>query len=79
MLSLYLEITDVASEGAENLDPAIARLDKVMRIFARAKTRTEQEKLPPPDDTKLLESPAAGDEADESLQDSHESDAEEED
>jgi hypothetical protein len=55
--ALWLEITSAIGKGAENLDPAIERLEKIMNVFGRAKNEDETaalpgsstKRLPPPD------------------------------
>ena len=57
-LSRWLDVTNAASEGAENLEPVVKLLDHVMRIFGRAKTEHDVGKLPPPKVPQKLPSPA---------------------
>lgn len=57
LFSLYLDITTFASEGAKNLDPVIDRVERVIKIFGRAKANQERGKLPAPEEKKLLTAP----------------------
>lgn len=57
-LSRWLDVTNAAGEGAENLEPVVKLLGHVMRIFGRAKTEHDVGKLPPPDVPQKLPSPA---------------------
>lgn len=57
-LSRWLDVTNAASEGAENLEPVVKLLDHVMKIFGRAKTEHDVGNLPPPDEQQKLPSPA---------------------
>lgn len=57
LLSLYFDITNAASEGAENLDPLIERVERLMKIFGRAKREQEQGQLPAPEKPKQLNPP----------------------
>ena len=56
--SRWLDVTNAAGEGAENLEPVVKLLGHVMRIFGRAKTEHDVGKLPPPDVPQKLPSPA---------------------
>ena len=60
LLSLYLDVTNAVSEGAKNLDPALERLDKIMRIFGRAKAEAKTAQLSPPEEQKRLPPPEDG-------------------
>jgi hypothetical protein len=57
LLSIWLDVTTAASEGAENLDPLIKRLEKLANIFGKAKDEREQKALEAPEKPKLLPSP----------------------
>ena len=56
-LARWLDLTNAAAEGAENLEPAVKLLDRVMRILGRAKADHDAGKLPAPEETKKLPGP----------------------
>lgn len=57
-LSRWLDVTNAAGEGAENLEPVVKLLGHVMKVFGRAKTEHDVGQLPPPEVTEKLPSPA---------------------
>ena len=57
-LSRWLDVTNAAGEGAENLEPVVKLLGHVMKVFGRAKTEHDVGKLPPPKVPQKLPSPA---------------------
>lgn len=56
-LSRWLDITNAAGEGAENLEPVVKLLDRVIKIFGRAKADHDAGKLPAPEETRKLPGP----------------------
>ena len=56
-LSRWLDLTNAAREGAENLEPAVRLLENVMRIFGRAKADHDVGMLPAPEETRKLPGP----------------------
>jgi hypothetical protein len=57
LLSRYLDIVNVVGESAERLEPLAKLIERVMKIFARAKADHDQGLLPAPDDTKRIPPP----------------------
>ena len=57
-MGLWLDITSAFSNGAKNLDPAIDRIERVMKIFAQARDE-DAPKLPAPPEQKRIPPPAA--------------------
>jgi len=45
LLSLYLDVTSTLGEGADNLQPLIKPVEKLMGLFSKAKTEIEQKLL----------------------------------
>ena len=56
-LSRWLDVTEAVGEGAENLEPAVKLLERVMKLFGRAKVDHDAGKLPPPEETQKLPAP----------------------
>lgn len=56
-LSRWLDLTNAAREGAENLEPVVSLLEHVMRIFGRAKADHDVGMLPAPEETRKLPGP----------------------
>lgn len=57
VIGLWLDITSAIGQGAENLSPAIDRLEKVMGVFADARDENEQKRLSAPQERKRLPAP----------------------
>jgi hypothetical protein len=55
-IGLWLDITSAISHGAEKLDPAIERLEKIMKVFAEARDEATV-RLPAPAEQKRLPKP----------------------
>ena len=55
-VGLWLDITSAISHGAEKLDPAIERLERIMKVFAEARDEASI-KLPAPSEQKRLPKP----------------------
>jgi hypothetical protein len=60
LLSRWLDLTNAIGEGASNLDPAVKTLERIMRIFGRAKADHDQGQLSPPEEKKQLPPPKSG-------------------
>lgn len=56
--SVYLEVTDAIGQGAENLEPVVSKMERIARIFGRARAENENGTLPPPEKPKLISGPA---------------------
>lgn len=57
-LVLWYDVTNAIGEGAKNLDPALDQLERIMKLFGRAKASEDQKFLPPSDhEVKLLTGP----------------------
>jgi hypothetical protein len=63
-MGLLLELTSVVSKGAKNLDPAIDRMERIIKVFAKAKDSAEMETLSPPSERRRLSPPKKAPEAD---------------
>lgn len=57
LMSLLIEVTSAVGKAAENLDPAIERIEKIARIFGRAKADDEQKAIQPPPERKRIAPP----------------------
>jgi chorismate mutase len=57
LINASLEITDVVGQGAENLEPAVKIMERVHKIFGRARKENENRELPPPEKQPLLTGP----------------------
>ncbi|MGJ4935077.1 hypothetical protein [Bradyrhizobium sp. HKCCYLRH3083] len=55
---LWLDITSAIGAGAKNLDPAIERLERIMKVFAQARDE-DAAKLPAPAERKRIPPPSA--------------------
>jgi hypothetical protein len=58
-MALLLEITSAVSKGAKNLDPAINRMERIIRIFAATKDQEELAALTSSPERKRLQGPSA--------------------
>jgi hypothetical protein len=56
-IGLWLDISSAIGHGAKNLDPAIERLERIMKIFARARDE-DTAKLPAPPEQKRIPPPS---------------------
>ena len=57
LMSLFVELTSVIGNAAKNLDPAIERIEKIARIFGRAKAEGEQKTIGAPLERKRIAAP----------------------
>lgn len=57
ILSNYLDIMTAIGEGGERLEPAVKVLERLMRVFRRAKADHDQGQLPSPEETRQLPAP----------------------
>jgi hypothetical protein len=57
ILSGYLDVMTAIGEGGERLEPAVKVLERLMRVFRRAKADHDQGQLPPPEEKKQLPPP----------------------
>jgi hypothetical protein len=57
-IGLWLDITSAISHGAEKLDPAIDRLERIMKVFAEARDEDTATRLPAPPEQKRISPPA---------------------
>ena len=60
--AVWLEVTEALGEGAKNLEPAVEILERVGRIFGKARAETDPAQLPSPEAPKQLPGPAEEDE-----------------
>jgi hypothetical protein len=58
-VGLWLDITSAISHGAERLDPAIDRLERIMKVFAEARDEDTATRLPAPPEQKRIPPPKA--------------------
>lgn len=63
-MALWLDITSAISKGAKNLDPAIERMERIVKVFAKAKDENEQKALMAPKERKRIAPPTAAPESD---------------
>jgi hypothetical protein len=63
-MALWLEVTSAIGKGAKNLDPAIDRLERIVKVFAKAKDENEQQALMAPKERKRLAAPTTAPAAD---------------
>lgn len=56
-MALWLDVTSAISKGAKNLDPAIKRLERIIKVLANAKDENEHKALTSPRETKRLAPP----------------------
>ena len=56
-MAFTLEVTSTVGEAANNLEPVVNILNKINKLFGRAKNEEEILKLNAPEETKLLEGP----------------------
>ncbi|MCK1553129.1 hypothetical protein IVB11_29845 [Bradyrhizobium sp. 177] len=59
-VGLWLDISSAIGQGAKNLDPAIERLERIMKIFAQARDE-DTARLPAPKEQKRIPPPASDD------------------
>ena len=59
LLSGYLDVMTTIGEGGEKLEPAVKVVERLMRVFQRAKADHDQGQLPPPQEKKQLPPPKA--------------------
>ena len=57
LLFNYLDVMTAIGEGGERAEPAVKILERLMRVFRRAKADRDQGQLPPPEETKQLPPP----------------------
>jgi hypothetical protein len=56
-MALWLDLTSAAEKGTANLDPALRRLERILKVFARAKDENEQAVLMAPRERKRIAAP----------------------
>jgi hypothetical protein len=56
-MALLLELTSAISKGAKNLDPAIERIERIVKVFAKAKDENEINALAAPHERKRIAPP----------------------
>lgn len=61
-MALWIELTSAISKGATNLDPAIDRLSRIVKIFSLQKDESETKAIAPPRKPKEIAPPARDDE-----------------
>lgn len=59
VVGLWLDITSAIGKGAENLDPVIDRLERIMGVFAKARDENEQSLLSAPAERKRIAAPTS--------------------
>jgi len=57
LLSRWLDLTNALGEGAENLEPVARLMERLWKVFGRAKAEHDRQSLPPPERRKELPSP----------------------
>jgi len=62
-MALWLDLTSAISKGAKNLDPAIDRMERIIKILAAAKDENEQKALTAPQEKKRLAPPTTAPES----------------
>jgi hypothetical protein len=55
--ALWLELTSAISKGAQNLDPAIDRLERIIKVLSLAKDENETKSITAPPERKRLSPP----------------------
>jgi hypothetical protein len=58
-MALWLDLTSAISKGAKNLDPAIDRLERIIKVFAKAKDESEEKALMAPPERKRIAPPTS--------------------
>jgi hypothetical protein len=56
-MALWLDVTSAIGEGAKKLDPAIDRLERIMKVLGRAKSENDTRSLPAPEEQKQIPAP----------------------
>jgi hypothetical protein len=56
-MALLLDITSAISNGAKNLDPALDRVERIIKVLAKAKDENETKALTAPKDRKRIAAP----------------------
>jgi hypothetical protein len=59
VVGLWLDLTSAISNGAKNLDPAIDRLERIMKILGVARDDDATARLPAPQEPKQIPPPAS--------------------
>jgi hypothetical protein len=59
VVGLWLDITSAISNGAKNLDPAIDRLERIMKILGVARDDDAITRLPAPQEPKQIPAPTS--------------------
>lgn len=62
-MALWLDLTSAIGNGAKNLDPAIERFERIIKVFAKAKDANERQALLAPKETKRIAAPTTSNEA----------------
>ena len=58
-MALWLDITSAIGNGASNLDPAIDRLERIIKVFAKARDENEKQALLTPPERKRISPPTS--------------------
>lgn len=58
-MALWLDVTIAIGKGAKNLDPAIERLERIIKVLAKAKDDNDQKALLAPQERKRISPPTA--------------------
>jgi hypothetical protein len=56
-MALLLDVTSAISKGAKNLDPALDRIERIIKVFAKAKDDNEEKALMAPSERKRIAPP----------------------
>lgn len=56
-MALWLEVTSAIGKGAKNLDPVIDRLERIVKVLAKAKDENERQALLAPKQKKRIAAP----------------------
>lgn len=56
---VWLDMTEAVGEGFENLEPAVKMLERIARIFGKARAETDPAQLPGPETPKQISGPDA--------------------
>jgi len=56
-MALLLDVTSAISNGAKNLDPAIDRIERIVKVLAKAKDENEMKALTAPQERKRIAPP----------------------
>lgn len=63
VIALWLDVTSAIGDGAKKLDPAIERLERIMKVLGRAKNENDTKSLPAPEEQKRIPAPTTSSES----------------